>query len=164
MGDRAGTCRSLSGHNDDGSADDNTARLILGRMRGRAKRILRAETGGVGQSRVLSGVVSSNEECTDAYGLVRALLTDRGSDDCSVASEATEQAFLQCHKIKGAQLWGTLADEAEHHGVAPLIEPMITALSRKRPDAVPDDVRRAFVALASRHRRAAVARDKCVDQ
>ena len=113
---------------------------------------------------MLSGVVSSNQECTDAYGLVRALLTDRGSGDCSVASEATEQAFLQCHKIKGAQLWGALADEAEHHGVAPLIEPMITALSRKRPDAVPDDVRRAFVALASRHRRAAVARDKCVDQ
>jgi hypothetical protein len=116
------------------------------------------------QSGVLSRVTSLNEECTDAYGLVRALLTDRGTDDCSVASAATEQALLQCRDINGAQLWSTLADEAEHHGVAPLIEPMIIALSRKRAGAVPDDVRRAFVALASRHRRAAVAREKCIDQ
>ena len=116
------------------------------------------------QSRVSSVAASSNEECTDAYGLVRALLTDRGPDDCSVVSEATEQALLQYHKIKGAPICSAFVDEAEHHGVAPLIEPMITALSRKRPEAVPDDVRRAFVALASRHRRAAVAREKCIDQ
>jgi Uncharacterised nucleotidyltransferase len=115
------------------------------------------------QSRVLSRA-SLKEECTDAYGLLRALLIDRGTDDCSVASEATEQALLRCQGINHPQLWSKLADEAEHHGVAPLTEPMITALSRKRPEAVPDDVRRAFVALASRHRRAAVAREKCVDQ
>jgi Uncharacterised nucleotidyltransferase len=103
-------------------------------------------------------------ECIDAYGLVRALLSDRGADDCSVASEATEQALLQGHGINRAQLWSTLAEEAEYHGVTPLIEPMITALSRKRPAAVPDDVRRAFVVLASRHRRASVAREKCIDR
>ena len=116
------------------------------------------------QSRGFSRATSSSEVCADAYAVTRALLTDRGTDDCSVASEATEQALLQCRDINGAQLWSALADEAEYHGVAPLIEPMITALSRKRAGAVPDDVRRAFVALASRHRRAAVAREKCIDQ
>jgi Uncharacterised nucleotidyltransferase len=107
---------------------------------------------------------AANDEYTDAYGVVRALLIDRGPDDCRVASEATERILLRCPEIKDAWFWRTLADEAEYHGVAPLIEPMITALSRKKPEAVPDDVRRAFVALASRHRRAAVAREKCVDQ
>jgi len=107
---------------------------------------------------------TANDDCADAYGVVRALLIYRGPDDCSVANEATERILLRCNEIKDAQLWRTLVDEAEYHGVAPLIEPMITALSRKRPEAVPDDVRRAFVALASRHRRAAVAREKCVDQ
>jgi hypothetical protein len=116
------------------------------------------------QSRVLGRATTLKEECTDAYGLLRALLTDRGTDDCSVTSEATEQALLRCQGINHPQLWSKLADEAEHHGVAPLTESMIRALSRKRPGAVPDDVRRAFVALASRHRRAAIAREKCVDQ
>jgi hypothetical protein len=116
------------------------------------------------QSWVLSRAPGAVEECADAYGIVRALLTDRGTDDCSVVSEVTERTLRCCLEIKDAPFWRTLADEAEYHGVAPLIEPMITALSRKRPAAVPDDVRRAFVALASRHRRAAVAREQCVDQ
>jgi hypothetical protein len=50
------------------------------------------------QSRVLSRA-SLKEECTDAYGLLRALLTDRGTDGCGVASEATEQASLRCQGI-----------------------------------------------------------------
>jgi hypothetical protein len=116
------------------------------------------------QSRIFSRATSSSEVCADAYAVTRALLTDRGTDDCSVASAATEQVLLQCRDINGAQIWSTLAAEAEHHGVAPLIEPMITTLSRKSAGAVPDDVRRAFVALASRHRRATVAREKCIDQ
>ena len=116
------------------------------------------------QSWLLNGATAANQDCVDAYGLVRALLTDRGWNGCGVASEPTEQLLLRCHEIRNAQLWSTLADEAEYHGVTPLIEPMIAALSRKRPEVVPDDVRQAFVALASRHRRAAVAREKCVDQ
>jgi hypothetical protein len=59
------------------------------------------------QSRVLSRAASLKEECTDAYGLLRALLTDRGTDDCSVASEATEQVLLRCQATaleKPAQL------------------------------------------------------------
>ncbi len=108
--------------------------------------------------------MSSSEECTDANGLLRALLTDRATNDCSVASEATEQAVLRYHEIRGVPLWSSLADEAEHHGVASLIEPMITVLSKKRPEAVPDDLRRTFVALASRHRRAAIARERSIDQ
>ncbi len=116
------------------------------------------------QSWAFNRATSSSEVCADAYAVTRALLTDRGTDDCSVASAATEQALLLCRDINGALIWSTLAAEAEHHGVAPLIEPMITALSRKRAGAVPDDVRRAFVALAIRHRRAAVVREKCIDQ
>jgi hypothetical protein len=108
--------------------------------------------------------MNSNEGFVDAYDLLRALLTDRGTDDCSVASEGTEQRLLQCSKTQSNQLWSSLTDEAEYHGIAPLIEPMITALSRKKPEAVPDGVRRALVALASHHRRAAVVREKCVDQ
>jgi hypothetical protein len=123
-----------------------------------------AEIGCVMNSQISSRVTSSNEEYADAYDLLRALLADRGTDDCSVASEGTEQGLLRCREIKSGQLWSALADEAEYHGVAPLIEPMITALSRKKPEAVSDDVRRAFVTLASYHRRAAVAREKCVDQ
>ena len=95
---------------------------------------------------------------------MRALLTDRGTEDCSDSSETTEQILLKCDRISGAQFWSALVQEAEHHGVAPLIEPLITALSRKRPQVVPDDVRRSFVALASRHRRATAAREKSVDQ
>ena len=64
------------------------------------------------QSRVLSRAASLKEECTDAYGLLRALLTDRGTDDCSVASQATEQALLRCQGIR-PKLWSKLADEAE---------------------------------------------------
>jgi hypothetical protein len=107
---------------------------------------------------------SSNKECNDAYGLVRALLSDRGADDRSVVSKATERALLHRRSVNGVQICSALAEETEFHGVTPLIEPMITALCKKRPEAVPDDVRRVFVALASRHRRAAAAREKCVDQ
>ena len=116
------------------------------------------------KSGVFGRAMNPSEARSDAYAVVRALLTDRGANDCGVAGEATEQVLLHCHKIRGGQFWGTLAQEAEHHGVAPLIGPMITALARMRPEIVPDDVRRSFVALTSRHRRAAVAREKCIDQ
>lgn len=102
--------------------------------------------------------------CADAYGVVRALLAARGADDRGVAGATA--ACLPPHfpNAYDDPVWNTLADEAEYHGVAPLIEPMISALSRTRPDAVPEDVRRAFAALASRHRRAAAAREQCIDQ
>jgi hypothetical protein len=41
---------------------------------------------------------------------------------------------------------------------------MISALAKEFPDAIPDDVRLTFVALASRHRRAAKAREDCIDR
>ena len=68
------------------------------------------------QSRVLSQATSLKEECTDAYGLLRALLTDRGTDDGSVASEATAQALLRCQGINHPQLWSKLADEGMRQG------------------------------------------------
>jgi Uncharacterised nucleotidyltransferase len=106
--------------------------------------------------------VTSNEEITDAYCLARALLTDRGADGLGLASEVTSRTLLGWPDSMRVSVWGALADEAEYHGVAPLIEPMIAVLAAKLP--VPDDVRRAFVVLASRHRHAAIAREACIDE
>ena len=107
-------------------------------------------------------MASTDGKIADAYHLARALLTDRGPDDHGVTSEATERRLLRLDSTVRSSLWGALADEAEYHGVAPLLEPMIAVLSKEMP--VPDEVRWAFVALASRHRRAAVAREACIDQ
>jgi Uncharacterised nucleotidyltransferase len=116
------------------------------------------------QSQIVNRASTPNQEFADAYDVLRGLLIDRGPDDRNLGSAATERTLLQCPCINGVQLWGTLAEEAEHHGLTPLVEPVIAALARKRPDLVPDDVRRAFVVLASRHRRAAAVREKSVDQ
>jgi hypothetical protein len=112
----------------------------------------------------VSCVATVTEEIADAYGLVRALLTDRGPHDRGKVSAATESILLHTHETKLSQLWGAMADEAEYHHVAPLLEPMVTDLARKARPAIPDDVRRVFLALASRHRRAALAREMCIDQ
>jgi Uncharacterised nucleotidyltransferase len=116
------------------------------------------------QPRIVIRASTPNEEFADAYDVLRGLLIDRGPDDSGLGGTGTELALLQCCGTSGAQLWGTLADEAEHHGVTPLVEPVIARLARKRPDLVPDDVRRAFVALTRRHRRAAATREKSIDQ
>jgi hypothetical protein len=92
-----------------------------------------------------------------AYGLLRRLLTMRGDRD----SEPAEIALHDAGDVADLSAWRGLADEAEYHGVAPLVEPMVRALAAGRPER--EDVGRAFVALASRHRRAAAAREQCVD-
>ena len=107
---------------------------------------------------------NANTEFAGAYDVVRALLTDREPNDQSVASEATERMLWQRHAHGETRHWRTLADTAEHHGVAPLLAPMIVALARKAPELVPEDVRLAFIALASRHRRAALAREIRIDE
>jgi hypothetical protein len=60
--------------------------------------------------------------------------------------------------------WQQLADEAEFHGVAPLIEPMISAVPGHLVPGMPDTLPRTFVVLARRHRRAALARETCIDR
>ena len=63
-----------------------------------------------------------------------------------------------------ADLWTALVNEAEHHGVAPLVGPALAEWSRQNPAVVPDDVIRTFAVLASRHRRAAAERERCIDE
>jgi hypothetical protein len=105
--------------------------------------------------------VSGIDPCADAYGLLRRLLTMRGADDSGLAEPAVRVA-AEADGTVDPPAWQRLAEEAEYHGVAPLVEPMVASLAAGRPDR--EDVRLAFVALASRHRRAAAAREASVDQ
>ena len=102
-------------------------------------------------------------EPADAYALLRVLLSERGPDDRGLESEAAAQILLRHPAAAAPSFWRQLADEAEYHGVAPLIAPMIAALFRNSPSTVPEEARRAFLALASRHRRASAVREECID-
>jgi hypothetical protein len=98
----------------------------------------------------------------DTHALLRKLLADRGPGD----QGAGESVVGDCRgrlDIPNNVAWEQLAADAEYHGVAPLIAVAIAAPARTG-HAVPDDVRRTFLALASRHRMAAGAREQCVDR
>jgi Uncharacterised nucleotidyltransferase len=110
----------------------------------------------------LTAQATAGEKITDPYDLARALLSERGPHDNGFARGAGAHSLLHFDEPMSASIWRALADEAEYHGIAPLLEPMIAALTSRLE--VPDEVRRAFVALASRHRRAAVVREACIDQ
>jgi Uncharacterised nucleotidyltransferase len=106
--------------------------------------------------------VTATEKVTDAYELARQLLAAQSIDSHDLGSEAAALIPLQIDESARASIWGKLAEEAELHGVAPLLQPVLSALATTL--AVPDEVRRVFVALACRHRRAAVAREACIDE
>jgi hypothetical protein len=106
----------------------------------------------------------ANGEGNDVYGILRALLSDRGPSGRVVPGEANQQFMLRHLGGRSCQFWNTLAHEAEQHGVAPLIEPMIAALSRHAPEAIDEDSRLTFAALAARHRHAAAAREMSIDR
>jgi hypothetical protein len=118
-------------------------------------------------SSLSSPAASSNREYADTYDLLRALLADCGTDACSVGSEGTEQLLLQHRKIKGDQLWSALANEAECHGVAPLIESMITTLweieTRSRPGRRSASLSRSGESSSPRHRRPRKVRRSIID-
>jgi hypothetical protein len=97
-----------------------------------------------------------------AYDVVRALLVDLDAADCNVSSETAERFLCQSRKEERNRIVGALPEEAEYHGVVPLLEASIGALADKA--IIPDDVRRIFVALASRQRHATAAREKCIDE
>ena len=61
--------------------------------------------------------------------------------------------------------WRALAGAAEFHRVTPLLAPVVAACADARP-APPafSHVRRTFAVLAARHRRAALARERCIDR
>ena len=104
----------------------------------------------------------TGEEFADAYQVVRCLLTDRGPGDRMVASEATERIFRRRSEERRIRISKELPGEAEYHGVAPLLKSAIDSLAEKA--VISDDVRRSFIALASRHCCVAVVRERCIDE
>lgn len=63
-----------------------------------------------------------------------------------------------------AGFWTAVINEAEHHGVAPLVGSALAAWSKERPSVLPPEVGPTFAALALRHRRAAAERERCIDE
>src|ERR1019366_5302243 len=98
----------------------------------------------------------------DAYALLRTILAKLGSGDRAIEDQA-EQIARELD-VDDASLWEQLAGESDYHGVTLLIEPVVAAVLRITPSAIPDSARRSFFALASRHCQAAVARESCIDR
>jgi hypothetical protein len=105
--------------------------------------------------------VRENREQLDADAVLRALLAARGADDRGAAGQAAAEILQR--PDAAAPVFGALAGEAEYHGVAPLIEPLIARLAQASPAMVSEEVRRVFLALAARHRRMASLREACID-
>ena len=102
-----------------------------------------------------------NGDPPDAYVLLRELLAARGAQD--LPAEAAASVFNRYGEAAIAFLAAKLAEEAENHGVAPLIEPMVAWLAQAAPSPALENGRRVFLALAARHRRAAGVREACID-
>jgi hypothetical protein len=98
------------------------------------------------------------------YDVARAMLAARGPDDRGLGSQRLVDCLERIGVSDRAAMWSELPAEAEHNGVAPIIEPIVAALAREHDGLVPDETRRAFLALASRHRRATLARQECTDR
>ncbi|THD70063.1 MAG: hypothetical protein E7813_09420 [Bradyrhizobium sp.] len=131
----------------------------------RSKRLIGAiatDIARVTRTQTSRGGRASSPEPTGAYLFLRALLTAIGPCRQEIASRACEIA--QRPDIANANVWQGLAEEMNYHGVTLLSAPIVAALSRRAPNAVPTDARRAFLALASRHRQAAIIREGCVDR
>ena len=102
------------------------------------------------------------QQSNDAYGVLRALLTLRGADDGGLLRERAALLWPSAEGTQDDPPWSSLADEAEYHGVAPLIGPMIAALSATQTDQ--EKVGRVFGVLVRRHRRASTVREACIDE
>lgn len=81
------------------------------------------------------------------------------------AAAHAAEAPIAAEAWVGAATGCALAAAAEFHGVTPLLAPLVAARDDAgRAPSVPDDVRRVFAVLAARHRRAALARERCIDR
>jgi hypothetical protein len=109
-----------------------------------------------------SSAPTASLEPTTAYLFLRALLTAIGPGKQDFGSRACEIAWRL--DVGDATVWQPLADEANYHGVTLLSAPIVAALSKSEPAAVPAEARRRFLALASRHRQAAAVRESCIDR
>lgn len=114
--------------------------------------------------KALSAPAAAADDLGQPYDVVRALLRALETDDVRSAIRETRRILLSSSFDPRPELWTSVPGEAEYHGVAPLLAPMISAGASGICEGVPDEMRRTFVALASRHRRAAAVREKCVDQ
>ena len=110
------------------------------------------------QAMIARDAARPDQEFADPYDIVRALLTARGADDRGIDSAPAVDLLRRCRAQADRQLWSDLPGEAEHHGVAPLLAPLLARLP------VPEEVGRAFGALVSRQRRAAGVREQCIDE
>jgi hypothetical protein len=119
---------------------------------------------GLGNNTILGPSIAdmSVANTPDAYALMRRMLSALGPGERGIEDRA-ELIALEL-EVKDASLWEQLAGESDYHGVTLLIEPIVAAASRTAARAVPDSARRAFFALASHHRQAAIARESCVDR
>lgn len=59
--------------------------------------------------------------------------------------------------------WRDLVVEAAHHGVAPLLAPLLVSAEKARPGCIPLFCRRAFTLIASRNKEISAVRESCVD-
>jgi hypothetical protein len=100
----------------------------------------------------------------DSYTLARRILAARGQDDHCQGVAGLAAALVRLSAGEQARLWAGLAAEAEHHGIAPLVQPVLAALNADHAVRIPADVMLVFVALSSRHRRASAARETCIDE
>ncbi|MGA2126588.1 MAG: nucleotidyltransferase family protein [Xanthobacteraceae bacterium] len=96
-----------------------------------------------------------------AYSLICTLLAARGDRDD--AKDAGERVLRPWCAGCPDDFWEQLANEAEYHGVTPLLAPMIVTCG-PTSGVIPDRARRIFFALSSRHRRATAAREVSIDR
>ena len=98
---------------------------------------------------------------TDSYSLLRAVLTALGQAR-NFAAEPGQ--IIREVEVRDVSLWQQLVGETDYHGVTLLMEPIVAAVLRATPGAISDDARRAFSALASRHRQLAIVREDAIDR
>ena len=92
--------------------------------------------------------------------LVGAFATGAGPTDARLDGPRLDAAPA----ADDEQFWTALVNEAEHHGVAPLVGPALASWSQRHPGRVPASTGLAFAVLASRHRRASAERERCIDE
>jgi hypothetical protein len=98
----------------------------------------------------------------DMYAYLRAALARIGPADLPIANGFEE--IGQALTLADPSGWNDIVPGCDYHGATLLLEPIIAATCRQVPERIPDQARRGFFALASRHRQRAAAREECVDQ
>jgi len=109
---------------------------------------------------IAQGDQSAHAELSNAWSVIRALLP---FSESGITRKGSVGRILSAWPDSARQ-WGLLADEAEYHGVTPLLAPLIIDRHASERAPIANDAGRIFVALAARHRRAAAAREACIDE